>query len=57
MKITIFEGIKGSGMTLAAVYLAFEESRRTGKPILCGIGLGPYEYVDEEYFRKELGNE
>lgn len=48
--IITFEGVRGSGMTLSAVAIAFIEWKRTGKPMVSGKALEPgsYKYLDKE---------
>lgn len=52
--IISFEGVQGSGMTLSAMSILYEESRRRGLPVYTNDWSLPYEYFDDEKFREEL---
>ena len=48
-----FKGVKGSGMTLGAVILTWEEFKKTGKLVFFDYNLGHYKYLDKKTFIKE----
>lgn len=51
MDILVFEGRKGSGMTLSAVAFAYEVCLKEKKPLCSGILPGQgYNYFTEEDF-------
>lgn len=52
--IVCYEGKMGSGMTVSAMQIWYEESRRRGLPICTSDWNTPYEYFDEERFLEEV---
>ena len=52
--IVCYEGKMGSGMTLAAVRILYEESERRGLPVIANDWNLPYEHFDWGKFSEEL---
>lgn len=52
--IVCYEGKMGSGMTVSAMQIWYEESRRRGLPVYTNDWNSPYQYFDKEKFWEEV---